>query len=1074
MAELVFNRVIRFQGNTPAEFLKAYMTYVLTAGDALAAGATIQPGSVPPIFEHHRSSAAPFCIRAGPFYPDDHALLYNFMALKRLTLEVLEVVCQSTMDKESRDAYVGICADPEGAGSVTLFIWIPTLLCKRQDYERLRNLLSRHITGRQPRGAPPVFEDFSNPGKAAPAAGGGTITDSVLAASIEQGVCVSGGMHIPLLWCADPQRPAGESYPIIPAAYYGRYTPPAPPAQGEEALAVLEEGQGKIEFYQSLEGCLSPLSNAYFKEHLIGLKFTDLHEAESRDYHLCNELPLVREIASRPQGYASFTSYDCLPLVVALGFCIEPEPIAPGELPQNIFGDLMPDSPDYFNPEQLIRLFSADRFDLTTDKTRTTGAVLVKILEALVSVRPSSEDSERAVGLAIAQLEEAARSVGAKGFCSRTLAESYISRTGPPRSMRLLAHYARADNPRHFASLFSSRLWQKLYSVTDDKSTVPVAEALASYLMLDHFFVDDRGQSGQKIYRYEGPHYVDVGNPDSYIGSLLSSTDSCGKLYNLLGAYHRRLNALEASNASENGAPKLTLAGVKDRIGAISSIIKGLKQFPKLTSMVRAIISKIPQEMTFLRLNDRSLKDDPYIKGWKNGVTEVIMSEHRRRIVFRQGTPDDLLLYRGPASYRPSVRESAHWKTITRVFRNKFKDTETRRWILCQLAECFVTYNNKIFTYLIGPPDCGKSLFLDLFIIKFWGQDATTLPSNVMSDPRGGTDGPQDSLATAATCTAAVIEEMSQVIRNNIYKTTAGGEAQVNYRKLFKGAVPSRFGAKIFVGMNQAPHFEIHEKAIYTRSAFIYVSDRYPENPSEIPDTEEERDRRRIFPRDSSMQRKIRDAYDAYLLLLMDHFDKWDDKKGKPLSLSAFPPGMRENSKAVRARCPYATFANDRISSTENTLFFTTPQLIKAFRETNPSMSAVRDQAIQDAIASVLTSYPVNGNWYGFSICDKMAVPANRVQWESPLDQVYQGASIYHPENAERIFAAAASDYYDNEEDAPRYPQTSEPWDDEPDEDDEDGGPGEDENGGPDEDGNENDDANLDVDAIMAREEGID
>ena len=949
--------VMKYSLTRSDEYARVYLDYCIAAGTVYASANPYTQFPTPPLFELVRGANCPFAFQIGPLacsYPEQMAHPNLLEIIMKTVLQILEKAKRSEV---FYDIYAGISAPRMGPGFVSLFFWIPNLLIAPIEITTLRKSVAQKLS------------ELSIPEMPISAETGMPFTMIDFTHSLVRNSKVAGsGGIVPMMWCADPAqayKTSGDFWPIVPVAMHGTLTI----TNVQTARAGETKPVASIEIFNSLDGCLSIEASYMVGKIFTGAVFTPLSSTDASIDSSNHPSPIVRYTGSRPVHMLDWTTYDYLSFIVSSGFNdLGGIRSTHTVVPDNIFIACGPETVDRYNVPELLKLISPKRFD--TSKIENL-MVLAEILHGLICFYGSS-DIQDPSELAIMTMTNLAREAGVSSFDPQTLAVLHSANYGkrPRRSARIIAHYAQQDNPVSYYSLLASRIWSKLTGITDTQETVLLAEAFAAYMHLGHYLIPHQNKDKQIIYVFHSPIFVKENDPKGYISTLLSPDQQCGKLFQLLLKYQMHLNSihLKLGHAEEN-ASSISINVIKGHIELVDTILKKLKVAAYKNTLTSEIILKLDQEQNTMRVFDRSLGDDPCLMCVKNGTLEIVKIGSDRRIFWRPATPEDMNASALRASYRTDVRGTHQWTIVERYFSRLFANERLRKWYTCQLAEAFYKENNKIATFIVGASDSGKSVHLS-HLKEFFGKGkCESLQSNAFSDPKIGLEGTNPALFRAADANIITMEETSAIIYNTPFKFIIGGTAEAPLRTLFQEGYSMSIKGEPIIGTNRLPRFQYYEDAIFTRLAVLAISAIYlnPGDP-QIPPTQSERDRLRIYPKDPTQANKIMEAFDALLLYLIDHFDKWCDETGKKTSLSNFPKEMDEMRNRVRDQCPYAQFVHTYMQKTGSESYVTIERaltMFKTFAKDHGIVAITRDN-FASSMDSTLGTVSTNNRWYGW------------------------------------------------------------------------------------------------------------
>jgi hypothetical protein len=989
-------------------FFDAYLRYSLIAGNALVSGVCQDWNFAPQIFEFVHEGLVPLSFQFGPYFlekPEQICSIPILTAVGNLVGKALEM---NTSVRGSHSIYFGYCGPLRGPGLTTLFVWAPSFVRSRAEMLKIKHGLCNDIKSRFDQKATPIFTYNLNiivHGQTTKT----PLTDDVVAITLGKSGSTAGSNGIlPMLWCADPARSTSRHdsrCPIVPIMFYTKHI-------ADENGDMLDH---RIEHHEDLVDCES-VHNSF----LMGTGFplparVEVDDTPAQQSRFACPNAIVRSIGCRALNNPTVTTYDTLPFVISSGFSSRKVGAVLTDISTAIFGSCTAETKNVYNVRELLSLLSVDRFNTSTIEGL---ALLSELIEAILA-EEIAENPTMKLTKACQIIKNAALSAGAQASDFDVVAlakhhsQNYEKR--PKRSRRVIAHYAQLDSPARFADLLASRIWEKLISIIKKDQTVDIAEALATFMMVDHYITSDPIKTNVHLYKFKNSIFAKIEDPTNYLSGLLSPDHTCGKLYALLQKFVARVNILltsaipgdcasQVSGGPGAGAgivPGETSAATTGYLTtcaqAITDVLKSLRSSTYKNTLVKELLGKIHQEQTmFLHVSGRSVNDDPYVIGLKNGVIEAVRVGGRRKLFYRQGTPDDMVTHFLNACYDTSVRGSRKWEIIETYFRRFLACPRTRKWYICQLAEIFVAQNNKIAVFIVGPTDAGKSIHIS-HLKGFLGEGmGESIASNVLSDPKAGTDCAQPALTRASAGRFMFCEETSDIIRNNIFKVIAGGTAETSLRTLYKeGSGTNSFRAKAIFALNRHPRFELYEEAVFTRMAIIEPDARYLDaNNPNLPKTEAERNALRIFQKDPSYSAVVRDSYDALLLYLMDHFDAWTDVNGEHAELSAFTDKMKQGAARVRAQCPYSNFASRFMLKAGSDRSVTVKETFAHFRKNcSTSCRGISEETFVPALSGILGFYPCEGSWIGWTLVDSYVQPpgftpvperagANSTEWE--------------------------------------------------------------------------------------------
>jgi phage/plasmid-associated DNA primase len=941
-------------------YMDVYMNYMCHAGELYASDLQFTSFPTPNVVECLQSSNCPLAFQIGPLNLADSSKLCQPRTVELIMQIALTYISQTAKMSCRHDIYAGFCAPRCGHGQSSLIFWMPSILRTTIEIATIRKgihsalmqntkLFSREDT--------PLFNTDQ------------AYIDRIAALKSVIAVSNASGANgiVPLMWCADPVMsklvPANELWPIVPVCMYGSLSMVSKSDNDDEMIP-------SIDIITGFDNCWTMATNIFMEHANRAFSLVDWSSTTGPNDTINHPSNVMKCIGCRPHGSHDISTYDTLGFVCSTGYAAVGQLVAtPGAIPANIFDNCSTETIDIYTPAEMLKLISARRFDTTTTENIAVCAEIMHALKCIGEMSGATDPMSSALGY----ITTVARNSGSNSFSGEALAKHYSQNymNRPTRSKRTIAYYAMLDSPQSYYRLLATRIWAKLTTMSESSDTVPLAEALATFLSLTHHVITSSNKNNEKLYVFKAPKYEEAPKPANRISALLSIDVTCGTLYSLLGSYKSRLGTLTGMiNPSSNSAgPAITLLQAYST--AIDMVLKKLKEKAYKNSLVSEILIKLEQEQTYMCVRDRSLGDDIRLTGVRNGTLEIVNIGTQRKIFWRQATPDDMNDCTINAAYDTRARGSREWVTIVKYFDRFIANPRIRKWYLCQLAEAFYRENNKIALFIVGPSDCGKSMHLAHLKAFFGSGKMESINSNAFSDAKAGTDSPQPAITRAASAHIATVEETSSIIRNAIFKVIVGGNAEAPWRTLFQEGKSTIFRAKVFFAMNRLPQFECYEDSIFTRLAIFNPSTRYLDIGNKALSSDPKvQESTRTFPKDSQQSAKIMGAADAMLLYLMDHFDKWTNERGEPTSLGNFPEEMEEMRNRVRRQCVYAEFIAVNMLKSSNSLYANVAETLTRFRAyaKTRGILTVTEDSFQRSMDATLGTVVTDGKWYGWTL----------------------------------------------------------------------------------------------------------
>ena len=284
----------------------------------------------------------------------------------------------------------------------------------------------------------------------------------------------------------------------------------------------------------------------------------------------------------------------------------------------------------------------------------------------------------------------------------------------------------------------------------------------------------------------------------------------------------------------------------------ISKLIYNLKSSPfKKNIMVEC--KELFHDHTFASKLDVS---SPYLICFRNGVFDL---ESR---TFRPGTPDDLISRKLNINYREDLTMShPSVQNIIQFFETLFPDKEIFNYFISVQRTIFVGKVDKLLHVWTGSGDNGKSLCAELFE-KMLGDLAKKLPTSILTGKRTQSSGATPELAQCGNGVRMVqLQECDkdETLSVGQMKEFTGGDS-FYARKLHSNAEVIRPCFKTFLCCNDPPKISssgAQDEAVWRRLRLTPFESYFPRDINEVPQTAEERLKKKIFPRDNDLHEKL-------------------------------------------------------------------------------------------------------------------------------------------------------------------------------------------------------------------------
>lgn len=253
-----------------------------------------------------------------------------------------------------------------------------------------------------------------------------------------------------------------------------------------------------------------------------------------------------------------------------------------------------------------------------------------------------------------------------------------------------------------------------------------------------------------------------------------------------------------------------------------------------------------------------------YVTGVRNGVMEA----KEDVLFYRMGLPEDYITKQCKAFYEKMSADHPHRKFLMEWFRQMWPEACVR-WYLKYKASNFIGKNlDKIFLLISGSVDNGKSLLNNLNA-ELFDEYYVDMDSVAFSKRKQSASAPTEEWEDARDTRELHINEPGEDFLSDLLKKIAGND-KMRSRGLHQkgGLMKSTF--KITSSMNKLIGLEA-DKAIKRRARILESKVRYVEE-KDLPKTEEEQKRKRVFKMDKTMDDRIPSYVNAYLSILVEHY----------------------------------------------------------------------------------------------------------------------------------------------------------------------------------------------------------
>lgn len=273
----------------------------------------------------------------------------------------------------------------------------------------------------------------------------------------------------------------------------------------------------------------------------------------------------------------------------------------------------------------------------------------------------------------------------------------------------------------------------------------------------------------------------------------------------------------------------------------------------------------------------RNLDSNAYIFGCNNGVIDLHTGE------FRAGKPEDFISMSCGFDYRDFEEDEPEVLECKDLLLKIFVDADLRRYFIEYAGKLLKSGNNeKVILIMSGVGDNGKSVLMNL-VKKTLGEYFAIPPTTLLTAKEAESSSARPELAMTRKKKICVFNEPGgkDTFNPGPLKRYSGDE-DVNYRDLYQASGEMEVTFKMVIVCNKLPRLEAEDQAVWNRIRVLPFESRFPKDPSEVPDSEEEQIRKKIFPRDNKFNEKIPFMKQAFLWILLQSY-KHIQKHGSSL-----------------------------------------------------------------------------------------------------------------------------------------------------------------------------------------------
>lgn len=268
------------------------------------------------------------------------------------------------------------------------------------------------------------------------------------------------------------------------------------------------------------------------------------------------------------------------------------------------------------------------------------------------------------------------------------------------------------------------------------------------------------------------------------------------------------------------------------------------------------------------------LDENPHLTVFNNGVYDS------KNKVFRDGEPTDYCSKTTGIDFIHTLGKNDPLRIkLLSILRKSIPDKQLFEFFR-QTSSDFIYGGNrhKIFLIWSGVGDNGKSIVADMLEQAF-GDYFYTPPTELLTGKRGPSGGATPELIQLKGARVVCLSETgnSDVLNCGMMKKLTGGDP-IYARGLFKDPVKIKPQFKVLLHCNQVPNVNADDKASWNRIRLQPWESRFVRNDDpELPETEAEQYKKRIFPKDTTLKNYIEKLAPVLMRILIEWFEEFGD-----------------------------------------------------------------------------------------------------------------------------------------------------------------------------------------------------
>ena len=415
---------------------------------------------------------------------------------------------------------------------------------------------------------------------------------------------------------------------------------------------------------------------------------------------------------------------------------------------------------------------------------------------------------------------------------------------------KTLAYLARQDNREAYEE-WHLRWCKPFFTDALQCTHTDVARALNRYYWLDYICADPESKLW---YKYNGIRWTKIRGASAIRNQISNDfVKQFEKLRSVLSTDIQRVDSPDQKAIIENS------------INRAGKVIKCLKNVSFKNSIMRESADIFYEgNEDFLSYLD----DNPDLFVSRNAVIEL----NDIYAAVRTGIPEDFVSKLAGTVYEKLGWDNEYVKMFMKWMNQCFKYADLRDYFLKLLSSCLRSRNSeKIFPILTGAKNNSKSMIKKM-TEAVWGSYCITMPLEILTTKRQSSSGPSPELARADKTKLAWFQEpdTEDKLNNGNLKVFTGGDSFfARFCNNDGGDVTSTFVPLMMC--NKIPVIPGSDDAVKERWRVLPFDSTWVSKEM-APDTEEEQNRQRIYPKDPFFENEIPFMAPAALFVFVEMY----------------------------------------------------------------------------------------------------------------------------------------------------------------------------------------------------------